>query len=416
MNASACMKALALAGRIILENGGETYRAEDTVLRMAQALGLAEADVFAVPSGLFISFTDEAGERRASVNRVHLQGTHLERVDRVNQISRHLASGELSPEMLIDELKTAGRLGDQLAWWFAPVSACLSAMGFAVMFGGGLVDIVIGGLCAALTQLVPFLFRRDDSSGMAATLVGGILCAFIALWFHAVTGLGVPDAIIASSLMPLVPGLSMTNAMQDILRGDMLSGVAHCARALMIAVMVAGGSLVGTYLFGALGMTSPQVQLIAEWPLPWQTLLIFLSSTLAGAGFGGLLYAPRKARLWGGLLGGAGFTAYWLLLRVGSAETAAMFFGALIAAVGAQVSARRLKMIATVFVTIAIIPLVPGLGLYRAMSAFAQSQTALGAATAVHAMAMVVMIAMGIGLGSMLAGTPRRRKGGAPHA
>ena len=416
MNPSACMKALALAGRIILENGGETYRAEDTVLRMAQALGLAEADVFAVPSGLFISFTDEAGERRASVNRVHLQGTHLERVDRVNQISRRLAEGNLSPETLIDELKTAGRLGDQLAWWFAPVSACLSAMGFAVMFGGGLVDIVIGGLCAALTQLVPFLFRRDDSSGMAAMLAGGILCAFIPLCFHALTGLGVPDAIIASALMPLVPGLSMTNAMQDILRGDMLSGVAHCARALMIAVMVAGGSLVGTYLFGALGMTSPRVQLIAEWPLPWQTLLIFLSSTLAGAGFGGLLYAPRKAILWGGLLGGAGFTAYWLLLRAGSAETAAMFFGALIAAIGAQISARRLKMIVTVFVTIAIIPLVPGLGLYRAMSAFAQSQTALGAATAVHAMAMVVMIAMGIGLGSMLAGMPRRRKDGAPHA
>ena len=118
----------------------------------------------------------------------------------------------------------------------------------------------------------------------------------------------------------------------------------------------------------------------------------------------------------GGLLGGAGFTAYWLLLRAGSAETAAMFFGALIAAIGAQISARRLKMIVTVFVTIAIIPLVPGLGLYRAMSAFAQNQTALGAATAVHAMAMVVMIAMGIGLGSMLAGMPRRRKDGAPHA
>ena len=43
MNAAGCLKALGLAGRIILENGGETYRAEDTVLRMAQALGLAEA-------------------------------------------------------------------------------------------------------------------------------------------------------------------------------------------------------------------------------------------------------------------------------------------------------------------------------------------------------------------------------------
>ena len=59
MTSTTCMKALCLAGRIILENGGETYRAEDTVRRMARALGLREADAFAIPSGLFISFNDE---------------------------------------------------------------------------------------------------------------------------------------------------------------------------------------------------------------------------------------------------------------------------------------------------------------------------------------------------------------------
>ena len=75
MNATNCMKALSLAGRIILENGGETYRAEDTVLHMARALGLNEADVFAIPSGLFISFADETGEQRTSISRVYLKGT-----------------------------------------------------------------------------------------------------------------------------------------------------------------------------------------------------------------------------------------------------------------------------------------------------------------------------------------------------
>ena len=109
----------------------------------------------------------------------------------------------------------------------------------------------------------------------------------------------------------------------------------------------------------------------------------------------------------------AGFTAYWLLLRAGSAETAAMFFGALIAAIGAQISARKLKMIVTVFVTIAIIPLVPGLGLYRAMRAFAQGQTALGASTLAHAMALVVMIALGIAIGAALRKPAREQRGGA---
>ena len=104
MTSTLCMKALCLAGRVILENGGETYRAEDTVLRMARALELKGPDVFAIPSGLFISFADENGVNHSSISRVHLSGTHLTRVNRVNEISRALTEGRLAPEQLLEEL------------------------------------------------------------------------------------------------------------------------------------------------------------------------------------------------------------------------------------------------------------------------------------------------------------------------
>ena len=84
-----------------------------------------------------------------------------------------------------------------------------------------------------------------------------------------------------------------------------------------------------------------------------------------------------------------------------------MFLGAVVAALGAQIAARRLKMIATVFVTIAILPLVPGVGLYRAMSALATGDMVAGASIAAHTMALIVMIALGIGLGTALVGADR---------
>ena len=407
MSAAWRTRALCLAGRIILENGGETYRAEDTVTRMAHALGMTEVDVFGIPSGLFISYTDEGGERETSVCRIFLRGTHLARVDRVNQISRQLAAGELPPEALMSALQEAARLGEGMAVWYAPLMGFLTAAGFAVMFGGGVVDMAVGGLCAALTLLVPRLLRRRDAGGMSSVLVGGVVCAFIPLVFHALTGLGVVEAMIASAIMPLVPGLSMTNAVQDILRGDMVSGVAHAARAVMVAALLAGGALIGTHMNGMLGLSAAtQVQPVLPYDLRTACLL-FASSMAAGGCFGALLYAPRKAILWGGLLGAAGYLSYWLALSAGNAETAAMFVGALVAALGAQLAARRLKMIATVFVTIAILPLVPGAGLYRAMSALATGDMAAGASIAAHTMALIVMIALGIGLGTALAGTDR---------
>jgi len=411
MNSMQCMKALSLAGRVILENGGETYRAEDTVLRMARALGLNEPDVFAIPSGLFISFMDETGEQRTSISRVYLKGTHLARVNRVNEISRALTAGRLQADELLEELSVAERMGDGKPTWYSPLMAFFTSAAFAVMFGGGLLEILLGGLCGGLTQVIPrILPSREHSAGMSGTLLSSVFCAFIPLTFRALTGLCATEVVIAASIMPLVPGLSMTNATQDILRGDMVSGVAHCARAIMIAAMVAGGAIVGTHLASAIGLMAQAAMPVSTLPMWLQFAIVFISSYLAGAGFGLLLSAPKKAVIWGGLLGAVGYAAYWLCMQTGMGETAAMFLGALAAAIGTQMAARRFKMIATVFVTIAILPMVPGLGLYRAMSALAQGQLATGGAIAAHTMGLILMIALGIALGSALAEI-RSRKG-----
>ena len=131
-------------------------------------------------------------------------------------------------------------------------------------------------------------------------------------------------------------------------------------------------------------------------------LRAIVSGFLGAAGFGALLHAPKKGILWGAVIGSVGYTAYWLIFHLTGSELPAMFVGALLAATLGQIAARRLHMISTVFVTIAILPLVPGIGLYRAMSAMGQGDMMTGAKTAVHAMSLIMMIVMGPGLGSAL--------------
>ena len=167
----------------------------------------------------------------------------------------------------------------------------------------------------------------------------------------------------------------------------MVSGVTHAARAVMIAALLAGGALIGTHVSSWVGLAGQSLESAPAMPFDLRAAAaLLISSLLAGGGFGALLYAPRKAILWGGMLGSAGYLCYWAAMALGAAETAAMFAGALVAALGAQIAARRLKMIATVFVTIAILPLVPGVGLYRAMSALATGDMAAGASIAAHTM------------------------------
>ena len=91
------------------------------------------------------------------------------------------------------------------------------------------------------------------TGNMAKLVLGSALSSLLPMLFHQLTGLGLVDAMVAGALMPLVPGLSMTNAVLDVVRGDMVSGTAHAARALLTAALVAGGALVGTEIFRWIG-------------------------------------------------------------------------------------------------------------------------------------------------------------------
>ena len=240
---SCVMEALRLAGSIILENGGETYRVEDTVDRLGRALGAVDVQSFSVPSGMFITVSFPDGTSQTKIYRAHGRGTHLKKVDDVNRISRLAAAGSVSPEQALDALRKIQADGPAFhpAWRLFANAA--SSAGFAAMFGGSWLDLLFAFLSGIFIQL---LLDAIDRCGAIQSAAGGALCTLLPLLFNHFTGFGLVDAITGGLLMPLVPGLAMTNAVQDAMRGDVLSGVGHGMQAVLTAVLVAGGSVVAS--------------------------------------------------------------------------------------------------------------------------------------------------------------------------
>lgn len=129
-----------------------------------------------------------------------------------------------------------------------------------------------------------------------------------------------------------------------------------------------------------------------------------LFASFAGTwGFAMLLHAPKKAWLAASLIGSISFALYWVMAEFGVPDAAAVFAGAALGSFLAQLCARYMRMIATIFLTLSIVPMVPGLGLYRCMELLGQGKYGQGAQTGVTAMITIVMIAFGIGVGSFLA-------------
>ena len=243
------MAPLHLAGRLIMENGGETYRVEETITRMGHAFGFAEVECFAVPSGIFISYRKHDGSIETAVKRVRRKGTDLTRVDAVNAVSRRMEAENLSCEEVMALLREIETRPPKITKLGLAAAVALSSAGWAVMFGGRMMDAVVSFLVALLCQGIAFAFDKAGMRSFVSTLVGSFLGTILPMLLHLATGMLMVEESVAACLMPLLPGLAMTNAVQDTLRGDMVSGISSATSAVLTASMIAGGALVGSSIF-----------------------------------------------------------------------------------------------------------------------------------------------------------------------
>ncbi len=132
-----------------------------------------------------------------------------------------------------------------------------------------------------------------------------------------------------------------------------------------------------------------------------QALLYLVGAFFGTVGFAILTRVPRRTLLPAGLIAVLVYLVYWLLPMTGLSEYTAVFFSTLLGSVLGHLCARKMRVINTVFLMSAIVPVVPGLGLYRTMASLGQGSMAQGAREGVHAMIIIAMTALGLMLGSL---------------
>ena len=137
-------------------------------------------------------------------------------------------------------------------------------------------------------------------------------------------------------------------------------------------------------------------------PLYEQILRAAAGAFFGTVGFAMLVHTPKRAWFVSGLIASLSYLVYWLMTYLGLPDPMAIFIGALFGSLTGLLSARLMKIIGTVFLMSAVVPVVPGLGLYRMMAAMGQGQIAAGAKTGIQAMITVAMIALGLGAGAFM--------------
>lgn len=233
----------ALAGRVLLENGAETYRAESTVEHLLKSRGIKNVQTFVIPTALFLSIEHE-DELYSHIERNKRIGIDLMRVTRVNDLSREFASSDMSVEEAKLRLN-AIKQSSQFKWWFQFLLAGVGGSFFTLMYNGGLTEF-LGALTAAMitAAVTDALFKWEVSLFMRHVL-GGVTAAASSIAFALLcVGLGIAvdrNIIIIGAIMTMVPGVAITNAVRDSISGDYVSGMSRTSEALVISVALVLG-------------------------------------------------------------------------------------------------------------------------------------------------------------------------------
>lgn len=235
-------------GEGMLKSDAEVHRVEIAVEKICRAYCAEHIDVFTIQSLILVAVHMPDGTHSTQSRRIFTNTTHLARIEEYNALSRRICEEKLTIEEVDSEIRRIKNTRTY-PFWLTMLGNMLGAGSFAVLFGGSLLDAlasaVIAVAVAALNAIELENFNKMIKTLLISLVSGLLSCLSVRIGFGDNL-----DMILVGVLMLMIPGLSLGNAMRDLLWGDTLTGASKAIQAVIVAVMIAVGYGVSLLIAG----------------------------------------------------------------------------------------------------------------------------------------------------------------------
>ena len=371
-------------------SGAETYRVEESINRIMQAYGI-KAEAFAIPNCLHVSIETDKGKPMTRMRRIGHHGNDLDAVEKYSNLSRKICAETPQPDIAVTWLEATEQSRRQYPLILNFLGHTLGAAGFAIMFGGSLIDCLCAGICGLSVGLVNNLMEKFKANHFFRIITASFVSAFLAYLAGGLWTCVNPDTVIIGALMILVPGLLFTNALRDIIYGDTNSGINRIVQVLLIAAAIALGTGAAWNLTSRFYPSG-----YVATPIDHALYSQAIASFVACAGFFFLFNIHGAGGLLCPLGGMLTWLTYLIVKRLTADDIMAYFFSTMFAALYSELMARVRKYPAISYLVISVFPLLPGAGIYYASNYLVRGEMTLFAARSTNTIAIAGAMAVGI--------------------
>jgi uncharacterized membrane protein YjjP (DUF1212 family) len=394
-----CLK----VGELLLSSGAGAADVTATMRALSGHLGLRNVDVDVTFVNLEMAYHQNPEMLPVLTTRqVKLRTIDYEDLTRVDHLVRAVLRDEVDLKGARAELGQIVSTGHGRRRWAITVGLAVMAAGVAVQLGGGASVVALAAVAATMIdrlqlvmsrRRVPVFYQQVGAAGVASLLAVGVSVPF---------DLEVSTAITANIIV-LLAGLGFMGALQDALTGFYITAGARITEVMLSTAGIIAGVGAGIGLARIVGLDLPDVEPPAIDLRSFSRALI--GAAIGAAAFAYASYGPRRS-----LLPIAAIAALAEAVAIGFphefGRTWAVAGAAFVVGLVSYSVSGRLRVPPLVIVVPAVVPLLPGLSIYRGLmllSAEGNDTASPGLVAMFTAASVAVALASGVILGEYVA-------------
>jgi len=397
-------------GEVLLASQAGTADVAASIAAVTAAYGLPDAQVDVTAGSITVSVP--RGVPNAPLTAMWLVGSRsldYTRLYDATQLAQRMLDERPDLAEVEAELERLSASGHPYPRWVSTLALGIMASALSLLLGAGGLVVLVAGITTALIDRVgrvlnrgrvPLLFQQVVAAGLAT----GVTIGLDAIG-RVPAGEG-PSLVVAANIAVLLSGMATVGSMQDAITGYYLTATSRGVEILLSSV----GILIGVTIAVRVGLaTGVDLSVSPVIPVALVNVATRVAAGAVGAAAAAVAgYAPLRAAAVAGAAGAAGTLLFLGAGLAGADPVSSSFVAAIVIGLAGTVGARRLRIPPLLIAMAGIVPLVPGLSLYRGFVSLLTGQYAAGFDSLVTAAGTALALGGGVVLGPLLAPSIRR--------
>jgi uncharacterized membrane protein YjjP (DUF1212 family) len=241
------------AGQLLVENGAESRRVEETIRTLGTGLGCDWGDVYISYDAIVVSHSSRK-EFRTKIRHVNRRSVDMTLIAAISHLAHRVAKGQLDRFMVRSELRrirTTPRLYNR---WQTILTVGLACAAFSRLFGGDWLVFAVTLFAASGAMFVRQLLAHRGFNPLLVVATTATVAGLLVGLFHLLQLISQPGIALAASVLLLVPGVPFINAVEDLIKGHVVVGLAQAATGVLIILAIALGLIFAMQLTGIKGL------------------------------------------------------------------------------------------------------------------------------------------------------------------